>query len=120
MNKEKHTYRVFKAMSNNEWKPSSSGKLYKTICDGEVLVVKSVGQISGLLSCPVCESLIKNQLDAQEAQNYQCCAKCSLKWAQPNHKRWLDGWRPSKEEVSMEISHRKKTNLVTHKPVYFK
>lgn len=106
--------------ASTDWKLVRAGILSKTTSSG-VVVVKSETQSCSPLFCPTCNRLVKTQLDAQEFQTYQCCYYCSLKWAQPNHKKWLEGWRPSQEEVSKEVEERNQRNLViSYKPILFK
>lgn len=99
---------------------STDNKTVSVITKEGVLVVKQTNFISPLY-CPLCERIIKTQLDAQEFQSYQCCYYCSLKWAQSNSKKWAEGWRPSQKEIKEEVDVRKERNLiVSYKPILFK
>ena len=57
------------------------------------------------LECPVCNYMLC-QADTVEYKKYNCCNYCSLFFAQPNSKKWKDGWRPPEEEIDRVIKNR--------------
>jgi len=52
------------------------------------------------LDCPVCLLLMRDASDANAFRAFSCCAECKLIWAEPNEKIWLEGWRPSVEQLN--------------------
>ena len=58
------------------------------------------------VECNVCGSLMKDFTDLVEHKRYSCCYNCSVKWAQPNSRQWIDGWRPQQEEITKEVERR--------------
>ena len=50
------------------------------------------------LACPICDALMCLD-DSTSWQKFKCCMRCADTWAYASQQRWIDGWRPSKEEV---------------------
>ena len=48
--------------------------------------------------CPVCETYSFSGRDDLYMNKYQCCHTCYLKWVEHDEKKWLEGWRPDKEQ----------------------
>ena len=48
--------------------------------------------------CPVCETYSFSGRDDLYMNKYQCCHTCYLKWVELDEKKWLEGWRPDKEQ----------------------
>ena len=48
--------------------------------------------------CPVCETYSFSGRDDLYMNKYQCCHTCYLKWVEHDEKKWLEGWRPNKEQ----------------------
>ena len=51
------------------------------------------------LDCPVCNLSMRDQQDIFAYESSKCCSECKIVWAEPNSKKWSDGWRPSKEKL---------------------
>tara|TARA_Y100001970_G_C13834916_1_gene651618 strand:+ start:362 stop:679 length:318 start_codon:yes stop_codon:yes gene_type:complete len=49
--------------------------------------------------CPVCEFTMNNNEDDRSFIDFGCCSNCENKWVQPNRKKWISGWRPSKKNI---------------------
>ena len=56
--------------------------------------------------CEICNEIIKTSEDVESIKKYNCCDLCAMKWAHPRRKMWENGWRPSQEEISLEIAQR--------------
>ena len=52
------------------------------------------------LDCPVCGFTIRDQADILAYNDYECCNDCKIVWAEPNLKKWKEGWRPPEEKIS--------------------
>ena len=48
--------------------------------------------------CPVCETYSFSGRDDLFMNKYECCYSCYLKWVERDEKKWLEGWRPDKEQ----------------------
>lgn len=56
------------------------------------------------LFCPNCNLIMKDCNDPLSYRKYKVCTRCSIQWAEGlNEKKWLNGWRPSKEEVLLVL-----------------
>ena len=76
--------------------------------NGFVIFDNSVEDDFVPVDCPVCGFLMKNTSDSFYYRQYGACFDCSLKWAEPNRKKWKEGWRPSRSEVKEEAEVRSK------------
>ena len=59
------------------------------------------------LECDVCRSMMKKS-DIQSYKKYGCCEHCGLMHAQPNSKKWSEGWRPSRREIDRVLKIKQK------------
>ena len=48
--------------------------------------------------CPVCETYSFSGRDDLYMTKFECCEKCYIQWVEDREERWLDGWRPDKEQ----------------------
>ena len=48
--------------------------------------------------CPVCETYSFSGKDDLYMNKFECCEKCYIQWVEGRQKRWLEGWRPDKEQ----------------------
>ena len=48
--------------------------------------------------CPVCETYSFSGRDDLYMNKFECCYTCYLKWVEQDEKKWLEGWRPDKEQ----------------------
>ena len=48
--------------------------------------------------CPVCETYSFSGRDDLYMNKYECCYTCYLKWVEHDKEKWLEGWRPDKEQ----------------------
>jgi len=61
------------------------------------------------LDCPVCTHMMTTQFDVYSFNEYECCNRCMLTWAQARKVKWIEGgWRPSAEMVQEELHKRSK------------
>ena len=48
--------------------------------------------------CPVCETYSFSGRDDLYMNKFQCCYACYVQWVEDREERWLEGWRPDKEQ----------------------
>ncbi len=48
--------------------------------------------------CPVCETYSFSGKDDLYMNKFECCEKCYIQWIEGREERWLEGWRPNKEQ----------------------
>jgi len=48
--------------------------------------------------CPVCETYSFSGRDDLYMNKFECCYKCYIQWVEDREERWLEGWRPDKEQ----------------------
>ena len=51
------------------------------------------------LECPLCETVIFDELDEISISRSTCCYECEVEIADPNRENWLKGWRPTGSEL---------------------
>jgi hypothetical protein len=50
--------------------------------------------------CPVCELVMRGHKHNQTYYDLGCCYDCFIEFVEYREQRWLDGWRPSAEEIA--------------------
>ena len=65
-----------------------------------IIIIKPANYVAHPNDCPVCGFAFRHVDDLVEYKNYGCCIDCSLIFRQPNAKKWLEGWRPTRKEVT--------------------
>ena len=48
--------------------------------------------------CPVCETYSFSGRDDLYMNKFECCYTCYIQWVEGGEKKWLEGWRPDKEQ----------------------
>ena len=48
--------------------------------------------------CPVCETYSFSGRDDLYMNKFECCEGCYIQWIEDREERWLEGWRPDKEQ----------------------
>ena len=48
--------------------------------------------------CPVCDTYSFSGRDDLYMNKFECCEKCYIQWIEDREERWLEGWRPDKEQ----------------------
>ena len=90
------------------WDKLPSGKLIGHHPMG-FSIIKSSSVDDGYipLDCPICTQMMTTQFDVYSYDEYECCNKCMLTWAQSRKDKWVEGtWRPSEEMVQEELHKR--------------
>ncbi len=78
----------------------------KVEIDGVFVSSKLIKKSKSNRSCPVCKIYSFDKKDDVYMNKYECCFKCYLAWVEDREDRWLEGWRPSEEEIN-HIKERK-------------
>lgn len=47
--------------------------------------------------CPICDLVMKG--DSKSYYDWGCCNLCFIQFVEERERRWVDGWRPTEEEV---------------------
>jgi hypothetical protein len=56
--------------------------------------------------CKICEGIMMSEYDEKAHQKFGCCDACANAWAYPRNAEWINGWRPSVEEVQKFVASR--------------
>ena len=48
--------------------------------------------------CPVCNTYSFSGKDDLYMNKFECCEECYIQWVEDREERWLEGWRPNKEQ----------------------
>lgn len=91
-----------------EWKDYLNDRLIAQHSAGFYVIKQKSMEKSTPLFCDLCNFMMIKHYDAVSYKEWQCCEKCSDKWARNNKDSWNEGWRPSSEEVKAEVKKRKK------------
>jgi hypothetical protein len=77
-------------------------KIQKSLADSErsFIVIEKGFPVKHSLFCPVCDFVMTNYSDYEHFDEYDCCKGCFLRFVESRKKMWLDGWRPSDEEIN--------------------
>jgi hypothetical protein len=76
------------------WEKISKNRVQREIAG--FFIIKPEGEsLSIPLFCPLCKNAMRNIQDAQYYRKYCVCYECSTMYAEPNRKKWAEGWRPT-------------------------
>jgi len=73
----------------------------------KIIVVNNIHFQEAPFFCPVCEQVLSNTLDIESYHDVKCCRDCENDFVDKNRVKWLEGWRPSKNEIEDAFCHRK-------------
>tara|TARA_A100001391_G_scaffold193888_1_gene169672 strand:+ start:316 stop:696 length:381 start_codon:yes stop_codon:yes gene_type:complete len=48
--------------------------------------------------CPVCDTYSFSGRDDLYMNKFDCCEKCYIQWVEDREDKWIQGWRPDKEQ----------------------
>jgi hypothetical protein len=89
-----------------KWRPYLNNRIIAEHPSG-FYVIKSTEPSEGRpIFCPLCDSIMRTDLDEDAYKKFECCDSCATNWAYPNKEKWKDGWRPSSDEVSNKYNVR--------------
>jgi hypothetical protein len=85
----------------------------RKICDkgSYVIIVPSThfeNEVNNVIPifCDVCGIRFGHKDDEETYKKFSCCSPCADKWAYSNKEKWLNGWRPTQEEVKISVTKR--------------
>ncbi len=93
-----------------EWKQYTQNRLIAKNKSGFFVIIPSEMSKGTPIFCPVCSFIMSSHYDEKTYEEYSCCDACSSEWARRNKSKWLDGWRPTEEEIKSVINRRKASN----------
>ena len=83
-----------------------------TLFDMEKIVIKKPKNLQKKsMYCEICDAVLVNSLDILSSDKNGCCEMCRIKWVEPRKELYASGWRPTKEEVALEMEKRKSLPL---------
>jgi len=90
-----------------EWQKYTKSRRIRKHTSDFYVIVPDVTEDSHPLFCLVCDRIMRTKLDDEAHEKFKCCDSCATYWAYPNKSEWLNGWRPSSEEVKnkYEVLH---------------
>lgn len=53
--------------------------------------------VSKTRTCTICSVYSFDSKDGFYMNRYECCFQCYIQWVEGREERWLQGWRPDKE-----------------------
>ena len=77
----------------------------------KIIVKKSKNIQNKSMYCEICSAVLVNSLDILSSDDNGCCEMCRVKWVEPRKDLYAAGWRPSTEEVYLEVEKRKSLPL---------
>lgn len=89
------------------WKPYMKDRLIAEHPRGFYVIKPAEVNDSQPLFCPLCESIMRSEMDDDAYKKFTCCDSCATTWAYRNKEKWKEGWRPSSEEIAnkYKVSH---------------
>jgi hypothetical protein len=58
-----------------------------------------------LLTCPVCEFVLRNTDDVKSAKSEGACIECTINFKHLHIDQWELGWRPTVKEARSKITY---------------
>ena len=58
------------------------------------------------LFCEVCEFRYILKQDEESYKLFRCCSSCADNWAYSNKQKWVEGWRPTEEQIKLAVEKR--------------
>jgi len=93
-------------MNDFEWKQYLNDRKIAIHPGGFFVIVPTESKVMTPLCCSICDTLLRSRDDEVSHKEYGCCNLCAMQWAHARKKEWLNGWRPSKEEVAEIVQNR--------------
>jgi len=78
---------------------------YKSLSsEGLTVLIIDERETSSSLFCSVCNFIMSDASDFNHYDEYGCCSRCAMKFAESRKDKWNKGWRPSKEDLDIFIN----------------
>lgn len=81
----------------------NANKYYEKDKDDDILendgifISKKLLNKSNAGSCPICDKYLTGTQDNVYILKWDCCNSCYIKWVEGREARWLQNWRPTRE-----------------------
>lgn len=81
----------------------NANKYYEKDKDDDILendgifISKKLLNKSNASSCPICDKYLTGTQDNVYILKWDCCSSCYIKWVEGREARWLQNWRPTRE-----------------------
>ncbi len=62
-----------------------------------IFVSKKLLSKSNTENCHICDKYMLSSKDKVFVLKWGCCNDCYIKWVEDREERWINGWRPDKE-----------------------
>lgn len=89
-----------------EWKPYTKNRLIAQHPSGFYIIKPDDHDSRAALSCELCDRLYRTKDDDDANREFGCCHLCALKWAHPRREQWNTGWRPTRDQIDLDVSQR--------------
>ena len=76
-------------------------KIQKFLVDKSFTVQERDDWNNSPMFCPICDFVMGSYYDHEYFEEYMCCKECFLTFVESRKKKWLDGWRPTLEEINI-------------------
>lgn len=93
-------------------RPYLKDRLIEEQPEGFVVIVPIDAEPPIPLVCAVCDHVMRSRDDEVSHREFGCCDRCSRLWAYPRRQAWMNGWRPSSEEVRAAEVDRRPLNMI--------
>ena len=60
--------------------------------------IAKIEQANTRSSCGTCSKFFLDSRDQIYMRKYKCCSECFINFVEDREERWLNGWRPDKQE----------------------
>lgn len=83
----------------SEWKTYTNNRIITEHPSGFYIIKPKDFRRGRPLFCSLCNSIMRTNFDDEAYSKFECCDSCATFWAYPNKDKWIEGWRPSPEDV---------------------
>jgi hypothetical protein len=92
--------------NSDGWTQLDAFRVVKKHHLGFMLVKPIVGPEPIPLFCAICGFPNLSFDDIMSHHEYGCCSKCELRWVDVDREGWVNGRRPSDDDVKLELARR--------------
>lgn len=96
------------SIPNENWSTYPGGRKSVEFEDRIVIVPAGFdGSNAGMgIFCNVCNLSFTSPEDSEEYKRFGCCSPCANTWAYSHKEIWMDGWRPTAEQIKTSVQKR--------------
>jgi hypothetical protein len=82
-------------------RPYLKDRLIEDHPTGFVIIVPVGVELPVPLACTLCDHVMRSRDDETSHREFGCCERCARIWAEPRRQAWVDGWRPTTEQIQL-------------------